>query len=35
VFTGNIHFGYEQLQRNGVFAHLGFPEADEAAHHAA
>ncbi|MDA8484010.1 thermostable hemolysin [Pseudomonas resinovorans] len=35
VFTGNIHFGYEQLQRNGVIARLGFPEVDEAAHHAA
>lgn len=35
VFTGNIRFGFEQLQRNGVIARLGFPEMERAAHHAA
>ncbi|MCO6055343.1 thermostable hemolysin [Pseudomonas sp. MOB-449] len=35
VFTGNIRHGFEQLQRSGVIARLGFPEIDRAAHHAA
>ncbi|MCY1336757.1 Thermostable hemolysin [compost metagenome] len=35
VFTGSIGFGFEQLQRNGVFGRLGFPEAGKVAHHAA
>src|SRR5690606_37356189 len=35
VFTGNIHFGYEQLQCNVVLANHRLAEADEAAHNAA
>ncbi|MDH4568101.1 thermostable hemolysin [Pseudomonas sp. BN414] len=35
VFTGSIRLGFEQLQRNGVLARLGFPDIERASHHAA
>ncbi|WP_044870477.1 thermostable hemolysin [Pseudomonas sp. LFM046] len=35
VYTGNIRYGFEQLQRAGILARLGFPEDGGAAPHAA
>ncbi|MHC5350391.1 thermostable hemolysin [Metapseudomonas furukawaii] len=35
VFCGGIAYGFEQLQRSGYLARLGFPEAEGTAHHAA
>ncbi len=35
VLTGNIRQGFEQLQRSGILARLGFPEAVGATDHAA
>ncbi|WP_271408530.1 thermostable hemolysin [Pseudomonas sp. Q1-7] len=35
VFTGSIHYGFEQLKRNGIGARLGLLTSGKAAHHAA